>query len=186
MDNAGGMYASDTIYYDSDADQMESISPTALHRDVDMELVDADKQGVFQGQFLCQKYIPKAGFMTGYVKVHIVVLASVFGVATGKLVELGIQNAHSIMIPMLAQIALARGEVGMIGQGKNIMPNVHIDDGTSGFLFKVKRRRDLLLTRPESSRGLLHRSLQRHPIGGGCWTWSRRILLCRGRRGPFV
>lgn len=46
MDHAVGMYSSETIYDDSNPDQIETIPPTALHRNIDLELVDADKQGM--------------------------------------------------------------------------------------------------------------------------------------------
>ena len=69
--------------------------------------------------------------MTGYVKVYLVLPAAIYGMASGKLVDLGVQHRHSVVIPLLINIALARGQGGMVGEGKNIMPNVHIDDGTS-------------------------------------------------------
>lgn len=40
-----------------------------------------------------------------------------------------LQNAHSQQIPVLIEVSLDRGQGGMIGLGKNIWPNVHIDDG---------------------------------------------------------
>lgn len=40
------MYAYDTIYDDANSDQIESLAPTQLHRNVDLELLNADKQGV--------------------------------------------------------------------------------------------------------------------------------------------
>ena len=45
MDNARGLYATETIYYDSDVQQIESLPDTQLHRDVDLEIVGADKEG---------------------------------------------------------------------------------------------------------------------------------------------
>ncbi|OBZ72277.1 hypothetical protein A0H81_07905 [Grifola frondosa] len=44
-DNAVGMFPTSTIYYDSDPDQMETLAPTQPHRNVDLAIVDADKQG---------------------------------------------------------------------------------------------------------------------------------------------
>jgi hypothetical protein len=40
------MYAYDTIYNDADPDQIETLAPTQMHRDVDLALLNADKQGV--------------------------------------------------------------------------------------------------------------------------------------------
>ena len=39
------MFAGDTIYDDNDADQIENLPPTALHRAVDLEIMKADKEG---------------------------------------------------------------------------------------------------------------------------------------------
>lgn len=44
-DDAEGMYAYDTIYNDADVKQIESLAPTQLHRNVDLAIVEADKQG---------------------------------------------------------------------------------------------------------------------------------------------
>ena len=45
-DNARGMHGTDTIYYDSDPDQLETIPLTQPHRDVDLNIVAADKEGI--------------------------------------------------------------------------------------------------------------------------------------------
>jgi len=107
-DNAAGMYAYDTIYNDADPDQIETLPPTQLHRNVDLELLNADKQG--------------------YVRVYIVIPSTIYGIATGKLVELGIQNPHSIQVPALIDASLDRGQGGVVGEGKNLWPNVNVED----------------------------------------------------------
>ena len=45
MDNAKGMYPTEAIYDDSNIAQIESISETQPHRDVDLTIIEADKQG---------------------------------------------------------------------------------------------------------------------------------------------
>lgn len=45
MDNAAGEYTIDTIYDDANPEQMESLPDTQLHRNVDLELLKADKEG---------------------------------------------------------------------------------------------------------------------------------------------
>ena len=47
MDNAAGLHDTDVVYVDTDPEQIESLSATALHRPVDLEVVAADKQGLF-------------------------------------------------------------------------------------------------------------------------------------------
>ena len=67
---------------------------------------------------------------TGYIKVYIVLPSIVYGLATGELVEQGIQNPHSFMI-QFAKIALARGRPGTVGAGVNVWPGVDIQEGKS-------------------------------------------------------
>ena len=57
IDNAAGDYATDTIYDDANPDQIESLPDTQIHRNVDLELIKADKEGAiavffFQFQFI--------------------------------------------------------------------------------------------------------------------------------------
>ena len=66
--------------------------------------------------------------MAGYVKVYIILPSMIYGLATGELVELGIQNPHSYMV-RFAQIALDRGRSFIVGAGINVWPNVDIQDG---------------------------------------------------------
>jgi hypothetical protein len=40
------MYHYETIYNDEDAEQIETLAPTQMHRNVDLELDNADKQGL--------------------------------------------------------------------------------------------------------------------------------------------
>ncbi|KAI0938010.1 hypothetical protein AcV7_003323 [Taiwanofungus camphoratus] len=44
-DQANGMYSTDVIYSDMDIAQIESLPPTAVHRNVDLAIVEADQQG---------------------------------------------------------------------------------------------------------------------------------------------
>lgn len=67
----------------------------------------------------------------GYIKSYIVLPSTIYGIASGVLVYQGIQNPHSMQVPQLIRAALARGRAGMVGAGKNIWPDVNIDDGTS-------------------------------------------------------
>jgi nucleoside-diphosphate-sugar epimerase len=108
IDHAKGMFAYDTIYSDNDIEQIESIAPTQPHRNVDLEIVEADGEG--------------------YVKTYIILPSTIYGIATGKLVGIGAQHPYSQQIPTLIKASLARGQAGVVGEGKNIWPNVHIDE----------------------------------------------------------
>lgn len=69
----------------------------------------------------------------GYVRTYIILPSMIYGMVTGKLVELGIQNPHSLQIPAVIKSSIARGQAGMVGLGKNLWPNVHIDDSMHRF-----------------------------------------------------
>lgn len=68
-------------------------------------------------------------YVQGYVKTYIVLPSTIYGLASGPLVDAGLQNSHSQQIPTLVKTSLDRGRAGMVGAGKNIWPNVHIDEG---------------------------------------------------------
>ncbi|KAF8623606.1 hypothetical protein AX17_007309 [Amanita inopinata Kibby_2008] len=104
-DNAAGMFATDDIYSDKDVEKFEKLPPTQMHRPVDLELIEADKQGKNADQAF-----------------------TIYGVANHELTQAGISNPHSIQIPAIIQASLARGRGGMVGAGKNIWHNVYIDE----------------------------------------------------------
>jgi len=108
VDNAAGLRTTDTIWDDANPDQLDQLPPTAPHRDVDLEIIQADKEG--------------------YVKGYIVAPSLIYGIASGKFVDAGLQNKHSIAIPLLVAASLGRGQAGIVGKGVNIWPNVHIDE----------------------------------------------------------
>ncbi|KAG6853603.1 hypothetical protein C0991_002927 [Blastosporella zonata] len=129
VDNAAGAFAGETIYDDANPAQIETLAPSQPHRIVDLELLKGDA--------------------AGYVKTYIVLPSTIYGLALNKLVKLGIQNPHSIQIPALIDASLDRGEGGMIGQGKNIWPNVHIDDVADLYIILY----DSIKTNPATGHG---------------------------------
>ncbi|KAH9945010.1 NAD-P-binding protein [Epithele typhae] len=108
VDDARGAFASETIYNDNDVTQMKSIPDTAFHRNVDLLVFNADTEG--------------------YIRGNIVAPSTVYGIAKNALVNAGVANDHSIQIPILVRASLARGRAGVVGEGKAIWPDVHIDD----------------------------------------------------------
>ncbi|EKM78697.1 hypothetical protein AGABI1DRAFT_41510, partial [Agaricus bisporus var. burnettii JB137-S8] len=107
-DNAAGLYATDKIWDDADADDLETLPDSAPHRDVDLAMINADNEG--------------------YVRTYLVAPSTIYGLATGRLVKAEIANNHSQQVPRLIRAALDRRRAGMVGKGVNIWPNVHIDD----------------------------------------------------------
>lgn len=62
------------------------------------------------------------------MKTYIVLPSTIYGFASGPIVEAGLQNYRSQQIPTLVDLSLKRGQGGMVGKGKNWWGNVHIDD----------------------------------------------------------
>ncbi|KAJ7448662.1 hypothetical protein B0H11DRAFT_2080222 [Mycena galericulata] len=103
-----GMHPHFTTYDDLDAAQMAAIAPEQLHRPVDLELLNADDEG--------------------YIRSYIVLPSTVYGIATGPLVECGIQKRQTTVLPWLVKASLTRGQGGMVGQGRNVWSNVELYD----------------------------------------------------------
>lgn len=95
------MFAYDTVYNDTDIAQIESLPPDALHRNVDVTIVEADQ--------------------AGYLKSYIILPSTVWGIASGKLIDIGVQNPHSVQIPYMIKYFIRRGHAGLVGEGKNIV-----------------------------------------------------------------
>jgi nucleoside-diphosphate-sugar epimerase len=129
MDSAAGDHIDDTIYDDANPDQIETLGDTQPHRNVDLELLKADKEG--------------------YVKAYIILPSTIYGIATGELVDRGIQNPYSQQVPRLIQVALSRGRAGMVGRGKNVWPNVHIDEVADLYIVLY----DSIVTDPATGHG---------------------------------
>ena len=106
--SARGMFASDTIYSDLNVDQIKAIPPDALHRNVDLAVIDADEQG--------------------YAQTYVVAPSTIYGFPTHELVGAGISNPLSVQIPRIIRASIARGRAGVVGAGKAVWPDVHIDD----------------------------------------------------------
>ncbi|KAK2464545.1 hypothetical protein APHAL10511_003403 [Amanita phalloides] len=107
-DNAMGAFTSDYIYHDDDPDQLETLPADAVHRDIDLMFIDADKEG--------------------YVKSYIVTPATIWGYPTHKVAKTGITHRHSHQLPLLINASLRRGNGGIIGKGLNIWDNVNSDE----------------------------------------------------------
>ncbi|KAJ6619675.1 hypothetical protein B0H10DRAFT_2024368 [Mycena sp. CBHHK59/15] len=130
-DDAGGMHASSTIYSDLDIAQLERLSPNQPHRNVDLALVEADSKG--------------------YAKTYIILPSTIYGFASGCLVDKGLQNRRSQQIPRLVDVSLRRGQGGMVGKGKNWWGNVHIDEVAELYIHLFD-----LLSKPSAPPDFLH------------------------------
>ncbi|KAG6375757.1 hypothetical protein JVT61DRAFT_2607 [Boletus reticuloceps] len=113
MDDVKGAYGAKPVWDDTDVAKLDTIPDTQFHRNVDLSILNADKEGYLKAYFVCP--------------------STVYGVPSGKLVDLGIQHTRSIQIPMLIGISVARKRAGYVGQGLNIWPAIHIDDTADVF-----------------------------------------------------
>ncbi|THH10441.1 hypothetical protein EW145_g1343 [Phellinidium pouzarii] len=107
-DDAAGMFTGEKVYDDMKIEEIEALPSSQLHRAVDSAIVSADKEG--------------------FVKTYIVFPSTVYGIAKNGFTEAGLQNPISIQVPQIIRAGLDRGQGGMVGLGKNMWPNVHIDD----------------------------------------------------------
>ncbi len=125
---AKGMFPSTIIYDDQDVEQIEGLPDNAPHRHVDLTIVQADQQGIFNTVFKTTKPDNTACYL-GYVRGHIVLPGTIWGIASNPLVAAGIQNPYSQQIPSLIRASLDRKQAGMVGKGLAIWPDVNIEDG---------------------------------------------------------
>ncbi|KAH9889807.1 NAD-P-binding protein [Cubamyces lactineus] len=107
-DDARGMYATDKVYHDSRPEEIESLPDTAFHRNVDLAIIGADREG--------------------YLRAYIVSPPLIFGAPSGPIFDAGLANRHSIQIPLLIKTSLARGQAAIVGEGKSIWNHAHVND----------------------------------------------------------
>jgi hypothetical protein len=99
--------ATDVVYSDLDTERINAIPDTALHRDVELLVLSAS---------------PK-------VRTHIVSPPDIYGIADHVLVQKGISNSVSILLPQRIRVDISRGQAGMVGKGLNMWSNAHISEG---------------------------------------------------------
>nr|GAT54257.1 predicted protein [Mycena chlorophos] len=108
-DKAKGMFASTQVYNDLDIASIESLSATQNHRNVDLAVVAADA--------------------AGYVSTYIVLPGVFFGVPRGRLADLGVQNMQNFAWVIMYRASIgARGAAGIMGEGKNLMSFVEVNE----------------------------------------------------------
>ncbi|KAK0205283.1 hypothetical protein DFS33DRAFT_1259613 [Desarmillaria ectypa] len=107
-DKAQGLHGTDVVYSDLDVSLYEALPPTQPHRNVDLAVLAADKEG--------------------YVKTYIVLPPTIYGVPTGILHKHGLQRSVVAQIRQLVEASIARKQGGVVGEGKNLWPNVDVNE----------------------------------------------------------
>ncbi|KAK3841353.1 MAG: hypothetical protein J3R72DRAFT_445286 [Linnemannia gamsii] len=102
LDGAMGQFASDTIYYDNDVAQLNTLEVSQLHRVVDIEVINPA--------------------LVGVIDTYIVAPPNIWGFGTGR------GNTNSIQIPLQIATSLKHGQAMQIGKGLNIWSKVHNED----------------------------------------------------------
>lgn len=105
---ASGMYATELIYTDDKVDAtketgktyVDEVADSAIHRDVDLAIVNADE--------------------AGHIKSYIILPSTIYGLNQSLIAEKGVGNPFSIQIPALIRVSISRKRPGMIGDGLNI------------------------------------------------------------------
>nr|ODN92615.1 NAD dependent epimerase/dehydratase [Cryptococcus depauperatus CBS 7841] len=127
VDDARGEYPTDTIYTDLNPSPATRVSPalhsvteipvTNPHRNVDLEIVQADQAGV--------------------IKSYIVLPSTIWGCGQGEVYEKSLSHATSQQMPLLIEIAIKRKRAGVVGKGQcaNIWPHISIVD--LGHLYRL-------------------------------------------------
>lgn len=107
-----GTFATKDIYTDLEKSDefkpLSSLPDNAFHRDVDLEIIKADKEG--------------------YVKAYIILPSTIYGISETPFADAGLCNPQSQQVPLLIRISLDRKAPAMVGEGKNLWPDVHIHD----------------------------------------------------------
>ncbi|GHJ86682.1 hypothetical protein NliqN6_3084 [Naganishia liquefaciens] len=121
-DDAAGNWDTMKIYSDLGANSeakppllsIDSLPDTALHRNVDLLILEADARAD--------------------IRSFIILPSTIYGLNNAELVEKGIGNNQSIQMPALIKASIDRKRPGVVGKGHNIWPNVHIKDVAELFM----------------------------------------------------
>ncbi|EIW84032.1 NAD(P)-binding protein [Coniophora puteana RWD-64-598 SS2] len=118
----------------SDSDKLEA---QAAQSDVIFAMANADDVGACKAILAGMKkrhaetgnppvLIHTSG--TGYAKTYIILPSTIYGLATGPLVDHKISNDHSVQVPALIKAGVVRKQGGVVNEGLNRWPCVHIND----------------------------------------------------------
>ncbi|KAK3824294.1 MAG: hypothetical protein J3R72DRAFT_458268 [Linnemannia gamsii] len=113
LDRALGQFASDTIYYDNDVAQLNTLEVSQPHRVVDIEIINPA--------------------LVGVIDTYIVAPPTIWGFGTGR------GNTNSIQIPLQIATSLKHGQAMQIGKGLNIWSKVHVIDLAHFYISLLER-----------------------------------------------
>ncbi|PPQ67713.1 hypothetical protein CVT25_009319 [Psilocybe cyanescens] len=120
LDDARGLTSEGITYSDMDVEKLNAFPESVLHRNVDIPIQEADK--------------------AGYVKAYLVAPSTVIGRPSGPLVDLGIQNTHSLLFNLVIKPALGRKKGGYFGKGVNSWVSITLKENFYIILFDAVRK----------------------------------------------
>ncbi|KAI8357731.1 hypothetical protein B0O80DRAFT_445697 [Mortierella sp. GBAus27b] len=129
LDGAFGK-PSDVIYHDNDTAHLNSLPPTQIHRNVDLEIISPD--------------------LVGKVDTYIVAPPTIWGYGNGY------GNQNSIQIPHYVRHSLRNKQALKIGPGLNKWSKVHVDDLARFYILLLERS----LQEPLDGTGKLPKNLE--------------------------
>ena len=106
-DNAHGSFKSDKIYHDNVQSEIDSLSDSAPHRQIDLTILNARKA------------------LGNKAQIAIMIPPLIYGTSHGRL---------TIQLPTLARWALKHGYPAHVGAGKSVWSNIHVADLARGFV----------------------------------------------------
>ncbi|KAF6756749.1 hypothetical protein DFP72DRAFT_1168893 [Ephemerocybe angulata] len=105
---AAGGVGTNKVYSDLASDDLATLPGKAVPMTSELALIKADEEG--------------------YVKSYFIAPSTIYGLATGPLVDLGVQHRHSVQFPPTLRTFIARKRAGTIGSGKNVWPAASYED----------------------------------------------------------
>jgi nucleoside-diphosphate-sugar epimerase len=108
-DNASGAFKSEKIYHDNIREEIDSVPDTALHREIDMTIVNSARE-------LGEK-----------AKIAIMIPPLIYGFNPEK-------GRLTIQIPTLTRFAIKRGWSGVVGKGLSVESQIHVMDLARGYV----------------------------------------------------
>lgn len=114
VDDARGLHDQHITYDDADSKHINTLPSTQVHRDVDEFLLEHSDN----------------------MQLHIVYPSTIWGQAGDhKLSQAGISNPFSVQMPALVRTAIDLKQAKVVGEGKNVWPNVHIYERAFSHVF---------------------------------------------------
>ena len=71
----------------------------------------------------------------GYARTWIVLPSTIWGLADNIFVKEGLQNPQSQQVPGMIKLAVNLGKAVYVGEGENVWPHVHTDEGAQAVSF---------------------------------------------------